>query len=142
MEESSAIGKSPSKGLAGDEFQEAFGANFAAKMCQEGAKMSLSWRTWRQDATKIANLEPQMTLLRGSRVTFWDRGRDLMKKWANSKNERQYSVLEGFWHAGGSGWRLSEPYFAHLHAILGYLGPSWRHSSTTERQEATTMEPK
>ena len=72
-----------------------------------------------------------MKLLRGSRVTFLDRGRDLMKKSTNSKNERQYSVLEGFWHAGGSARTLSEPLFAHLDAILGYVGPSWHHSSTT-----------
>ena len=72
-----------------------------------------------------------MKLLRGSRITFLDRGRDLMKKSTNSKNERQYSVLEGFWHAGGSGRTLSEPLFAHLDAILGYVGPSWHHSSTT-----------
>ena len=64
-----------------------------------------------------------MKLLRGSRVTFLDRGRDLMKKSTNSKNERQYCVLEGFGHAGGSARTLSDALFAHLDAILGYVEP-------------------
>ena len=105
-----------------------------------------------QDASKLAILAPKCDqdgqlggpneALRGSRVAFLDRGRDLMKKSTNSKNERQYSVLEGFGHAGGSARTLLEPLFAHLDAILGYDVPSWQNSLTTKRQNATLLEPR
>ena len=78
-----------------------------------------------------------MKLLRGSRVTFLDRGRDLMKRSTNSKNKRQYSVLEGFWHAGGSGQTLSEPLLLVLMlswAMLGRLGIILRQRSGKMRQ--------
>ena len=67
-------------------------ASFWSQLCRQnvprGAKMSLSWRSWRQNVTKMDNLEAQTKLLRGSRVTFLDGGRYLMKKSTNSKNER------------------------------------------------------
>ena len=104
-------------------------------MGQVGAKMALSWPTWRQDVPKMANLEPKM----GNLARFWehpgdfllDLGRDLAKTCENHKNDESRALLKVFLGLGV----LLEAMLAHLGAMLGYVGPSWHHLGATWRQD-------
>ena len=110
-------------------------ASFWSQLCRQNVPRGS------QDAAKLAILVPkcdQDGQLGGPNEAFEGLQDHFSGSWTlsyekttNSKNERQHSVLEGFWHAGGSARTLPEPLFGHLDAILGYVGPSWHHSSTT-----------
>ena len=99
--------------------------------------MTLSWRSWRQNVTKMANLEAQMKLLRGSRVTFLDRGRDLMKKRQTQKTNDSRAIWKDFGMLEG----LVGPSRSHCllilmlsWAMLGHLGIILRQHSDKMRQ--------
>ena len=94
--------------------------------------MPLSWRSWRQNVTKMANLEDQMKLLRGSRITFLDRGRDLMKKRQTQKTNDSIAIWKDFGMLEG----LVGPSRSHCllilmlsWAMLGHLGNILRQHS-------------
>ena len=107
------------------------------KCAKWGPRCPLSWRTWRQDTTKLANLEPQMTLLRGARAICVDRGRDLIKNWQTQKTNDSTAIWKDFGMLEG----LVGPSRSHCllilmlsWAMLGHLGIILRQHSDKMRQ--------